>query len=493
MSEPLPPNTPVLVGVAQVEQRCDDLAKAREPLELMIEAVDEAAADAGSRALLRRADAVRVIRGVWRYGDPGRAIARHIGAPDARTGITPFGGNFVQTTVNRTALQIQAGELEVAVLTGAECGRSFARARRTGQRVVWTETPGTPDEALGRDLPMVHEAELARDIKRPIQMYPVFENALRHARGESIEAHRRRIAELWASFNAVACTNPHAWIREPISAEQIATPGPGNRMVSFPYPKLMNSNSHVDQGAALILCSLGRARALGLDETRFVYLHSGTDARDHAFVSHRDRLDASPAIRLAGRRALELAGVEPADLDYVDVYSCFPSAVQVAAQEIGLPLDRPLTVTGGLTFGGGPMNNYVMHGIARMAELLRARPGSRGLCTANGGFLTKHAFGVYSTAPPGRPFQHCDLQPEVEALPSREAVVDWQGEVTIESYTVMYEDDAPAIAHAACRLPDGRRTWANLTDRETAHAMTREEFCGRPARIDGHGTLSVAA
>ena len=338
---------------------------------------------------------------------------------------------------------------------------------------------------------MAHEAEQVRDIRRPIQMYPIFENALRYARGESIEAHVRRISELWAGFNAVACENPHAWIREPYTAEQIRTAGERNRMISFPYPKLMNSNSNVDQGAALILTTVAKARALGIDASRFVFPHAGTDAHDTPTVSHRDTLDASPAIRLAGRRAMELAGAGPSDLAHLDVYSCFPSAVQVAAKELELGEDRPLTVTGGLTFGGGPMNNYVMHGIARMAEVLREDRGAQGMCTANGGFLTKHAFGIYSTDPPEQLFQHEDLQPQVDALPTREVVQDWDGEASIEAYTVMFDGEGAAIGHAACRLPDGRRTWANLPDRAVAQAMTEEEFCGRSGRIDGQGTLTV--
>ena len=118
---------------------------------------------------------------------------------------------------------------------------------------------------------------------------------------------------------------------------------------------------------------------------------------------------------MAGRRALELCSLTPADVDHVDVYSCFPSAVQIGAREIGLDLNRPLTVTGGLTFAGGPLNNYVMHSIARMAELLRENSNAKGLITANGGYLTKHAFGVYSATPPSTPFQHQDVQAEVDA------------------------------------------------------------------------------
>ncbi len=486
------PKTPVLVGVAQVLQRTDDLDAAVEPLELMVDAVERAAEDAGSRELLRRAGAVRVIRGVWKYGDPGRVVAERVGCPGAQTAITPFGGNFVQTTINRTSLDIQSGALDIAIVTGAECGRTRERIRRAGRQFDWQDAPGTPDLQLGEEVAMAHEAELARGIRDPIQIYPIFDNALRYERGESIEDHKRRISELWASFSEVASRNPSAWIRDRKTAQEIGDPtSPGNRAVSFPYPMFMNSNSRVDMGAALILTSEQTAKSLGIPRQKWVYPHAGSDAHDHYFVSERDTLNASPAIRLAGRRCLELAGVEAKDLAYQDVYSCFPSAVQVAAKELELDTSKPLTVTGGLTFGGGPMNNYVMHGIARMAEVLREAPGEKGLCTANGGFLTKHAFGVYSTEPPEQPFQHADRQAEVDALPKRVVLVDHQGEVTIESYTVMYEGAAPAVGHAACLLPDGRRTWANVSDRDVAAAMTREEFCGRTGVLDGAGNLQV--
>jgi acetyl-CoA C-acetyltransferase len=255
---------------------------------------------------------------------------------------------------------------------------------------------------------------------------------------------------------------------------------------------LMNSNSRVDMGAALLLTHEEMARRLGVPREKWIYPHAATDAHDHLFVSERDELHRSPAIRLAGRRALALAGVEAKEVAHRDLYSCFPSAVQVSARELELDFERPLTVTGGLTFGGGPMNNYVMHGIARMAEVLRGDPGVRGLVTGNGGYLTKHAFCVYSSEPPARPFAHEDLQAQVDALPKRGVAVEHDGAVTIEGYSVMYgPDGAPGIGHAAVRLPDGRRAWGNVSDRDAAAAMTRAEFCGRPARLARDGVLRV--
>ena len=172
--------------------------------------------------------------------------------------------------------------------------------------------------------------------------------------------------------------------------------------MSFPYPKLMNSNNSVDQAAALILCSESRATALGIPREKWIYPWSGSDAHDHYFVSNRDNLYSSPGNSHRRSKGARTGTTRSAAIDLLDVYSCFPVAVQVAAREIGLDQSRPLTITGGLTFAGGPLNNYVMHSIATMAELLRATPAKRGLITANGGYLTKHAFGVYSGEKPGQ-------------------------------------------------------------------------------------------
>lgn len=485
------PRSPVLVGLHQLSQRVDDPSQGAEPLEMMISAVEAAGRDAGSKALLEAADVVCAIRGRWRYENPAGAVAERIGATRAESAGTPFGGNVVQAAVNHFAADITAGRRDVAILTGAEIGRSQSRARKQDVKLPFSDAPGTPDLQIGHELNMVHEAEMARKLVQPIAMYPIFETAIRYARGESIDAHRARVARLWARFNAVAVDNPHAWIREPMDADRIATPSPSNRMLGFPYTLLMNSNDKVDMAAALILCSAEAAQRFGVPRERWLFLHAGTDAHDTPFVSNRQDLHSSPAIRIAGGRALELAGLEPDDLDHVDLYSCFPSAVQVAAQELGLSEERPLTVTGGLTFGGGPLNNYVMHGVARMGEVLRAHPGQKGLCTANGGFLTKHAFGIYSSEPPERGFQYESCQAAVDATPSRDAVVEHDGPAVLESYTVMFGADGPERAHAAFLLNDGRRTWANSEDVDLAAAMTREEFCGRNARIDGAGRFSI--
>ena len=498
-------STPIIVGVGQVSQRHDDVQTAHSPLDLMQQAAVQAARDTGLESLLKEVDSVRVVRGMWGYKNPALRLARALSLNNVETALTSLGGNYVQVLTSHSFKDIQSGKRKMILLSGAECGRTQARASKQGVRLDWNpvamptgsnperhdDSDPEPDLFVGSNKVTRHEAELKRGIERPIQFYPMFEIALRHRNGESVNDHLARVSELWANFNDVATRNPNAWIQNRIDAETIRTPSPSNRPVSFPYTKLMNSNNSVDQGAALIVTSAEFARSLGIDESCWIYPHAATEAWDHLYVSERNELNESPAIRLCGQRLGDMLGHTVAQADHVDLYSCFPSAVQVAARELGLSTDRPLTVTGGLTFGGGPLNNYVMHGIARMSEVLRAHPGEHGLVTANGGLLTKHAMCWYSTEAPKQPFQWQDLQQEADLCPRREVVVEHDGEVAVETYVVMYKGEQPNIAHVACRLPDGRRTWGNVSDPQTVKAMLGEEFCGRQGRLSSAGELTL--
>ncbi|MGV0626333.1 acetyl-CoA acetyltransferase [Mycolicibacter minnesotensis] len=489
---PVDPRTPVLIGYGQINHRDD--ADPIEPVDLMVAAARRAAQD----RVLSAVDSIRVVNLLSaRYRDPGALLGARIGADGPDTRYSPVGGNVPQSLVNQACLDIRAGRAGVVLLAGGETWRTRTRLRRAGGRLAWTEQDDTVPMAAveGADVPMSGPAEERIGLDRPAYVYPMFEQALRIAAGESVADHGRRISELWSRFNAVAVENPHAWIREPVGAEEIRRPGPKNRMISWPYTKLMNSNNMVDQAAALVLTSVQTATDLRVPSENWVFPHAGAAAHDTFAIADRAELHRCPAIRIAGARALELAGTDIGDIDYVDLYSCFPSAVQVAAAELGLPADdpdRPLTVTGGLTFAGGPWNNYVMHSIATLAELLVANPGRRGLITANGGYLTKHSFGVYGTEPPPAGFRWEDVQPQVDAQAARPALVQWQGTGAVESWTTPFDRDGrPLQAFLAVRTPDGSRTMAVLTDADAAEVTVREDIAGAAVEVHQDGTATL--
>jgi acetyl-CoA C-acetyltransferase len=492
---PVDPRTPVLVGYGQINHRdeIDPDTRSVEPVDLMVAAAQQA----GNSRVLDAVDSIRVVNLLSaRYRDPGLLVGERIGAAKFSTLYSPVGGNVPQSLLNQACLDIQHGRAGVVLLAGAETWRTRRGLKAKGGKLVWTAQDDSVlmAEVSGDDVPMGGDAESRIGLDRPAYIYPLFEQALRLANGESIEDHLRRIGELWARFNAVAVGNPHAWIRRPVTAEEIVEPGPQNRMISWPYTKLMNSNNMVDQGAALILTSVEQATHLQIPTESWVYPHAGTDAHDTPAIAERDELYRSPAIRIAGARVLQLAGLDIDDVDYVDLYSCFPSAVQIAAAELGLAVDdpsRPLTVTGGLTFAGGPWNNYVTHSIATMAELLVANPGRRALITANGGYLTKHSFGVYSTDPPAE-YRWEDLQSTIDREPTRDGLVQWEGIGTVEAWTTPFDRDGqPEKAFLAVRTPDGSRTLAVISDPTAAELTVREDIGGAKVVVTPAGTATL--
>ncbi len=495
------PRTPVVVGVGEVDQRADPLA-AREPIALFADAVRAADADTGRPgSLLSRADTVAAVQIVsWPYADAGARVSRELGIEPRRTVMSTVGGNSPQLLVNEMAADIVAGTADVVVIGGGESMHARWRARREPRvHLEWPVDDGTPcPNIIGDPRPGTNDFEQAHWAVAPTHVYPLFETALRAAAGRTVDEHQAAVGALWSRFAAVAAANPHAWSRTPYSAAEITEPTRDNRMVVFPYTKRMCANIDVDQGAAVFLCSYEAARDAGIADDRMVFLHAGADAHDHWFVTERAALAEAPAIGVATRAALAAAGVGIDDIARFDLYSCFPAAVEMAMHELGLRGaehgdERPLTVTGGLGFAGGPVNNYPTHGIARMVDALRADPGSFGLTTALGWYATKHSVGVWSSRPP-EPFVRVDpavTQAEADALPRREPSGLFDGTMTIEATSVVMERDGrPSAAIVAGLLPDGRRGLANSRDPEVMTAMTREAWEGRTVDITNDGATN---
>ncbi len=489
---PVDPRTPVLIGSGQVNQYDED--EAPDPVGL----IAQAARQAVDARVLEAVDAIRIVRMLsWRYRDPGVLLGEQIGATRFASRYSGVGGNVPQSLVSQACLDIERGTADVVLIGGAEKWRTRTRLRAKDKKPGWPHQDESVPEAPGGedDVPMAGPAEMRIKLVAPAHVYPMFEQALRIAAGESSGEHRRRIGELWSQFSAVAEANPNAWSRQRRTAQEIWQPGPTNRMISWPYPKLMNSNNMVDQAAVILLASAEAATRLNIPSEKWVFPYAGTDSHDTYALGERFDFHRSPAIRIAGRRALELAGCGVGDVDFVDVYSCFPSAVQVAATELGLPLadpQRPLTVTGGLTFAGGPWNNYVTHSIGTMRERLIENPGSIGLIAANGGYLTKHSIGVYASRPPSTEFRWEDVQSEVDREPTRTALAEWEGIGTVEAWTAPFDRDGrPEKAFLAVRTPADARAMAVITAAPDVEASVSEDIAGAKVQVFADGTAEL--
>lgn len=481
---PLDPRAAVLVGAGQTLQRLDAPDGALEPLDLMEQAARAAAEDAHAPALLERLDSIRIPQGLWPYTNPAHALGERLGSPQAETVISPISGNMVQRMISDAAREIGDGRRDAVLVAGAEAERTKRQAKRADLELHWSDgAPPEPDRALGKTEAGLTKDEIDIGFMQPASVFALYENAMRHERGETLEAHKDRIARLWHGFAKIAEGNPNAWTREAPSLETIRDETQDNRMISFPYTKRLCSNMVVDMSAAVLVCSVELAQRLGVPRDRWVFLQTATDCMATPALSYRADFRTAPQLELAGRRALELANRSPADFDFVDLYSCFPAAVQLAARGLGFSLDDPLTVTGGLAYGGGPLNSYVLHSIATTMDRLRAAPGTTGFVSSVGGTFQKHAFGIYSTEPSEQGFQYADLDPEAADLPRREYVLTYNGQVTVETYMMNYDRGAPLKTGLACLLPDGRRTWATSEDVDVLAEIQTRETCGRAARI----------
>ena len=479
------PRTPVLVGAAELEQRVDDVASSVEPLECMRRVAVAAAEDAGALSLLRASDAIYVPRGLWRYPNPGAWLGEAVGASRPQTGMGPISGSTVQRMLAHGAREIVAGRRDVVLLVGAECEHSKRRAKAEGIDLGWSEPAGPElDETFGDHTPDFGAFE-RRYRPAPIHYFSLLENALRHYHGESLVEHRSRIGALWARFSQVASKNPHAWIRRAYAAEELVTPSDENRLIAYPYTKRMVANMVVDKAAALVLCSVEAAQRHGVPEDRWVYPHSATDVLATVPGPERGHLHSQPAIGLGGGRALALADRAPEAIDHVDLYSCFPSAVQIGAAELGFPLERDLTLTGGLTFGGGPFNSGVLHALATLVGRLREARETTGFVSAIGGYMSKHAFGVFAGIPAPRGFQYEDCTEAALALPSRPTREGFEGCATVEAYAQRAADQGvPEDGVLVSALSDdGTRVFGRSEDPELFAAVETEELCGRSVEI----------
>ena len=477
--------TPVLVGVGMVEQREEDPRDAVEALELMVRATKLAGEDSGVPELLTQTDWIATPRGQAHYGDPCRHIARVVGSPDATTTVARV-GVLQQTVIGDACQRIAGGEIDVAVVVGGEARYRALRGRILGVDTPETENDDEPDHLLEFDGQLVLPTEYQGGLgAMPVGYYAVIESALRAADGQSIDAHRDELARLYSRFSEVAAMNPHAWKREPVSAEAIRDPSPKNPMLAFPYTKLHNSSWNVDQATALLLCSVATAEASGVDRSRWVFPLASAESNHAVAVSERPDLASVPGVRVAGRRAFEAAAVAPGDLELVELYSCFPVAVRTHARELGVRTDVDWTVTGGMPFAGGPFNSYVLQSTGRMAELLRERGGT-GVVTAVSGLLTKHAVALWSADSPSRPFASVDVTDEVAAdVAPRTVAVDAAGDATVVGYTVIYEGEG---RHGVALLDtdNGGRVIARTDDDAMIAEMESVECVGRACRnVDG--------
>ena len=480
------PRTPCLIGVAQRTVRPDE-GPSPEPLVLWDDVTRQAAEDAlpgnGTR-VLASVDSLQVVYCMaWPYDAPVDRLADSLGIAPRHRRYSGIGGTTPQVLVQDAGRAILDGECDLAVIAGAEALDTVRQAKKVGERLAWSHrakpAPPFPFEAP------FHPAEVAHEVFQAWLTFPVFDIARRARLGIDPATYAAQIGELLAPFSEVAASNPYAWFPTALSAEHLATPTPSNRTVGYPYTKQAVSVMDVDMAATVIVASHAKADKLDVPQDRRVYLHGWAYAADPVYLAEHPDLSASPAMAAASREALTCAGIDIDDVAHLDLYSCFASSVHLACDALGLATDDPrgLTVTGGLPFSGGAGSNYMLHSIATMAEVLRADPGSVGMVTGVGMHMTKHAFGLYSTATP--PMGKVRRPAEISPMPTVAITDRHAGPATVAGYTVAHgRDGTPQWGLLITDLEDATRAYTRVEDADLLTALEAEEWVGRPVHLE---------
>ncbi|KAF2750654.1 acetyl-CoA acetyltransferas-like protein [Sporormia fimetaria CBS 119925] len=485
-------STPVIIGIADIRNRSTQVTDAKEPAQLMYEAILAAILDTGvsdPEALQAEIDSIDVVRTwTWPYPDLPGLLAEKLKVVPKHRFYSEHGGNQPGKLLDEAARRLSAGECRVAVVTGGEALASLSAcaAAKKLPPPGWTkpeqavESVFTPTgRDLGDNLGAIHE------IGAPIHVYPLYENAFRAHRNQSIQENNTESAKLYADFSAVAANHPYAWNYGKKDDEQtIGTVSKKNRMICFPYPLLMNAFNTVNLSAALLLTTTTHAQHLGIPSSKWIYPLGGAGTSDPDYFWHRPNFHTSPSISHSLSAALSLTSLTPPDIDLYDIYSCFPIVPKLAAHYLGLPLtggdekgkEKPLTLLGGLTSFGGAGNNYSMHAFTELVRRLRKGDGKRGLVLCNGGVLSYQHVVILGNEPRGdggypreNPLPG-KLEVEAPGLAVGEEAV---GEGVVETYTVEFgRDGAPAKGFVVGRLKkDGRRFLANPVDEAALRFM----------------------
>jgi acetyl-CoA C-acetyltransferase len=455
---------PVIIGVGEIVDRPKDIAAGLEPLALLELALKRAEADSGAPLLgeIQSLDIVNFLS--WRYHNPAQQLSDRLEIKPAHAYYGPVGGESPIRYLHEAAQRIARGECSVAVVCGAESQGTATKAERAGITLPWT--PFAHDVAEPkRGAAFQKPAAVTLGVFRPVTVYPFYEAATSAHWGQTPREAMAESGQLWSTYSSVAAQNPNAWLKRRFTPDEITTPAPDNRLIAWPYTKLMVANPTVNMGGAVLMTSLAKARAAGVAEDRLIHVWGGASAEEARDYLVRDRFFESHAQNAVLRTAMELGGGDGRAFDAIELYSCFPCVPKMARRTLGFGAEVQPTVTGGLTFFGAPLNTYMTHAACAMVRKLRS--GSKlGLLYGQGGFVTKHHALVLSRQPPRAALaQDSSVQAEADrhrgAVP--EFVTEASGKGTVESFTVIYRRNNE-VEHGVVmlRTPDDTRALARV-------------------------------
>jgi acetyl-CoA C-acetyltransferase len=484
---------PVIIGAAQFTQRKDTIHPL-DPLKLVAHASENAIASTGNDGIKPFIDSLFMTYiSSWTYADPPGELCEIIDIQPNNIDYVKITGSAPQALVNKAVNMISNGNCKMALITGGDAYYSRYRRAKHNLELDWPKVSKKVINEARRKAynNYLNELEIKYNFNNATNVYALIETALRNASTHDFRKHLQQIGERYERFSEIASKNPHAWSQKSYNTKDIITPSPENRKICHPFTKRMVANIFVDQSAALVITSEDVAEELGIDEDLWVYPLGGVDLNNIFSISQRPRLHDSPAIREASKLALEQAGLTLDDIDAFDLYSCFPCMVEIARKEIGIPEDdkRDLTLTGGLSFFGGPFSSYSLHSIVTAVDLIQSRPSMKIMVLANGGYNTSQSIGIYGKSRPTKSryeTNYANIQAKINAEALSYPINEAHGKMTIEAYTFIFDRQGKiergiAIGH----MEDGRRTLAHIDSKSIfIKDVEQQDLIGKTYKIE---------
>jgi len=462
---------PILINAAQYTHR-KSAEERLDPLKLMVKSVKKTFEIYNFEKVKKVIDGLYMVNiNSYSYSDAPGELSKIFNINPTEKTYLSDGGNTPQMLVNRAAKKIYQGDKKCILIVGGEASYSVYQAKKGRIKLSWPKKK-EPNYMEGKIWHGTNEFENKYKLIIPPYSYALFETAYRARAGLNIKEHRKQIGRLFEKFSEVASQNPYAWTQKAYTAEEITQPSPKNRYICYPYTKRMCSNMFVDQSAAILLTNEEIAEEYNIPENNWVYLMGASDFQNIFDITRRKQLAVSHAAKIGSKIALEQAGFKLNEIDMFDIYSCFPSIVEIISEEIGIKKNdnRDLTITGGLPYFGGPWSNYSLHAIATVFEKIQKNPDLRIMVIANGGYNTKQSFGIYGKNPPKIPFDENnfeDLQNKILENELPEPIKKLNGIIEILAYTIIFERDGTCkYGIALGKTNENRRTLAIIKGNE---------------------------
>ena len=470
-------NRPVLVGIGLLQQK-GSFAELDEALILMEQATLSAIEDTENSSIVNYIDEVQVPKGYWTYRDPGKWIAEKHGFSKAKTSVTKI-GVLQQNLINSACNKIINGDIRASLIVGGEARYKKIQALKEGLQFEEMELTVNPDHYVKAKEDLYIPEELDALGMMAVGYYAIIESAMRFKHQRNLRDHELFIAKYYERFSQIAKNNPHAWYRNPFIADEIKNPTLKNQRIAYPYNKLHNSSWNVNQASALILCSEELADQLNVPKNKRVYPLVSSETNHMIAVIQRPDLSKPAGLRLAANYLMETAQSYNINPSMFELYSCFPVAVLLFAEALNIPDYTDKTVTGGMPFAGGPLNNYMIHATAQVLEKIRNNPSEIGLVTGVSGMMTKQALAIWGKDPL-MDFRAKDVTQEAAILETPVAMSSQNdGEGKVLGCTTLFQNNEGIKAIIYAEDTNQQRKVITSTDKDIIKNLGEEEWVGK--------------